>query len=404
MTFASTAAKRQAASRPAPAETSCPACDRRGLVGFCDLGELPVRVGTQYPTARAARECPRGRIELAYCPDCSFVTNVAYQPELLDYEDSYDNSLAFSGVYRAFEQAVANRLIERHGIRGKRVIEIGCGAGDFLERVCELGGNEGVGFDPSLDSELADSNGRVRYVRGYYPDDAVSPPADLLICRQVFEHMPEPRKFLGKVREALGDGSQAVLYFEVPSFDDVLRELGIWTIVYEHCSYFTRASLTRLFAECGFDVLDAQECYDNTFLSIEARPGGPRGGDVFTSDEPMGARVRGFMKRLDDTHAVWAALLNELGRQGRRAVVWGAGARAVSFLSLLPSAAKIEAVVDINPHKVGTFMPGTGHRVVSPDWLVEHVPDVVIVMNGIYHEEIARQVRGLGLHVEFMYA
>ena len=45
-------------------------------------------------------------------------------------------------------------------------------------------------------------------------------------------------------------------------------------------------------------------------------------------------------------------------------------------------------MVDINPHKHGKYLAGSGHQIVGPDALVEIKPDVVVVMNPIYVEEI----------------
>ena len=53
--------------------------------------------------------------------------------------------------------------------------------------------------------------------------------------------------------------------------------------------------------------------------------------------------------------------------------------------------------MDVNPHKRGTFMAGTGHEVVLPQFLKNYRPDVVIVMNPVYTKEISRDLRGMGL-------
>ena len=56
--------------------------------------------------------------------------------------------------------------------------------------------------------------------------------------------------------------------------------------------------------------------------------------------------------------------------------------------------------VDINPYKQGKFLAGTGQQVVAPEALVEHRPDVVLLMNPIYHAEIEGTLAGLGISCE----
>jgi hypothetical protein len=63
---------------------------------------------------------------------------------------------------------------------------------------------------------------------------------------------------------------------------------------------------------------------------------------------------------------------------------------------------EIEYVVDINPHKQEKHLAGTGHRIVSPTFLKEHAPDLVIVMNPIYQEEIRGDLAAMGLSPEVM--
>jgi len=67
----------------------------------------------------------------------------------------------------------------------------------------------------------------------------------------------------------------------------------------------------------------------------------------------------------------------------------------VSFLDLLEIADSIEAVVDVNPGKQGSHLAGSGLEIVAPESLRELRPDVVIVMNPIYREEIERDLARL---------
>ena len=80
--------------------------------------------------------------------------------------------------------------------------------------------------------------------------------------------------------------------------------------------------------------------------------------------------------------------------------IWGSGSKAVSYLTTLGLRDEIAAVVDINPHKHGKFLAGTGHEIVGPEALVALRPDVVLVMNAIYVGEIGAELRRLGLEPE----
>jgi hypothetical protein len=69
-----------------------------------------------------------------------------------------------------------------------------------------------------------------------------------------------------------------------------------------------------------------------------------------------------------------------------------------------PVASVISHVVDINPRKSGRFVPGTGQEIVALSTLRELHPDVVILINAIYRNEIASDIAGLGLNPELLVA
>lgn len=83
--------------------------------------------------------------------------------------------------------------------------------------------------------------------------------------------------------------------------------------------------------------------------------------------------------------------------ENRRVVVWGAGSKGVSFLNALPTQKVISYIVDINPRKIGRFVPGSAQEVVHPDFLNSYQPDQILVMNANYLAEIEAYARNLGL-------
>lgn len=48
----------------------------------------------------------------------------------------------------------------------------------------------------------------------------------------------------------------------------------------------------------------------------------------------------------------------------------------------------MEYCVDLNPRKHGTFVGGSGQKIVAPQFLVDYRPTVVILLNPMYEREI----------------
>lgn len=380
----------------------CPICSSDSFEVFLEIDEVPVHVGVVWPDAEAAAACPRGDIRLAFCRRCGFIHNEAFDEDLIDYSLEYDNALGFSPTFQAYERALCERLIERYDVRDRDVIEIGAGSGRFLGLLCELGDNRGTGFDPSHEPGRADPllGTRARVITGYYTEREAERQVDLICCRHMLEHLDAPAELLRLVRRNLEGRPETVLYFEVPNAHLALRERSIWDVIYEHTSYFVPSSLDYAFRAAGFEVLDVHDCYYGQFAAVEARidpswnastPPEPR------LDPTLAALVDGYAQEFARMRDAWNARIHELRQKDQRVVLWGGGAKAVSFIALVGEADCIRQVVDINPGKQGSFLAGGGQEIVSPERLLTDPPDVVVVMNPVYREEIASQLHGMGL-------
>jgi hypothetical protein len=100
----------------------------------------------------------------------------------------------------------------------------------------------------------------------------------------------------------------------------------------------------------------------------------------------------------------WQSTLRTLNQAGKRVVIWGGGARGVTFLNIVDTDRTVEFAVDINPRKAGAFVAGTGQQLIPPAALQSYKPDVVLLMNPIYHQEVSAMLSALGLKAEIAVA
>jgi hypothetical protein len=381
---------------------ACPSCQAEGLSAFYEVKSVPVHDVLLMPTRDIAIGCPRGDIILAFCQTCGLISNVAFDARLLEYSTGYEGTQSFSPTFSSFARRLATDLVERYDLHGKDILEIGCGMGEFLTLLCELGGNRGLGFDPAYveGRVLSPAAEDITFIKDYYSEQYSHCRADLVVCKMTLEHIPDTAGFVSMVRRSIGEHLDTVVFFQVPNAVHILREVAFWDIYYEHCSYFTPGSLGRLFRRCGFDVLRLRTAYEGQYLLIEARPsaGIPSPPHPEEDDLAQLARdVRCFSASYRPTVDAWRRYLQESQGGGQRVVLWGGSSKAVAFLTTLGTGDEIEYVVDINPYKQGTYMPGTGHMIVEPKFLCQNGPDVVIVMNPVYGEEITADLHRMGL-------
>lgn len=382
----------------------CIGCGQAGAEAFFEMKDVPVLSNAPCSNREEAVSFPTGRIQLVFCPSCGHVFNAAFRPEIMVYDPRYENSLHYSPHFDRYIRELAQQIVADHKLVEKDVIELGCGNADFLGLLCQLGNNRGVGFDPSHDparlSPLAQTN--VRVVRDRYNEDYGHLACDLVCSRHVLEHIPEPDVFLSSIRRAVGNRN-TVIFFETPNALYSLRQKGIWDIIYEHVSYFWSLSLSRLFLRSGFSPRTVRETYGGQFLCLEALPIGYPA--VMPALEPqqeeelrrVAYEAQQFAECFRTTVSNAAAVLEDARRAGRRVLLWGAGSKGVTFLNLFKDVDCLRYAVDINPHKQGKYIAGSGHPVISPQQAKSYNPDIVLVMNPLYQKEIGSHLSELGL-------
>ena len=383
----------------ARAVVTCPGCGGDSATSFFDMPAVPVHCNVLWATPDAAKAAPRGAVRLAVCGRCALVFNSAFHASLTTYDAAYENSLHCSPRFQQYADELVARLGRRFDLRGKLVVEIGCGKGEFLRQLCRETGARGLGIDASYDESLwpsGDADG-VTFVREPFS----SLPADvrpaLIFHRHVLEHIAEPYGFMDEIAAAARRTGSAV-FVEVPNVLYTLRDLGIWDVIYEHCNYFSAPSLSRLLERAGLRLTDVYPAFGGQFLCAEATPadGRVRRADDDDAVTEVRALADIYARQYRAKVGQWTVRLRELTAAGRRVAVWGAGSKGVTFVNTVPGGESIDCVIDVNPRKRGRFVPVTGQPVVAPQDVETAPPDVVLIMNPLYRDEIQRQLAGLG--------
>ena len=143
-----------------------------------------------------------------------------------------------------------------NNVSSYRLLDFGCGVGNFLERINNGGGIKAKGFDVNPYSKHSD----IEVLFGGY---------DIVTFWDSLEHLNNPRQVI------LGLGPE-YLFICTPSVDDwdgELRDLTSWRhyMPSEHCHYFGEKSLTKLLLSCDYKVLEV-----NYNESKERNSGGDR--------------------------------------------------------------------------------------------------------------------------------
>lgn len=376
----------------------CPVCDSSAVELFLKRDMVPVHQNLLMRIAADAGSMRRGQLAMTVCHQCGFVYNAAFDPSLMSYNQDYENTQVHSPAFNEYVDELVETTLASSGVRGGAIVEVGCGKGDFIKRLLQKDPlATGYGFDPSYigPDELYD--GRLKFEKRFYDASCANLKADIVVCRHVIEHIPQPLDIVQSVRQAVDASQGAQVFFETPCVDWILKNHVTWDFFYEHCSIFTAASIRTLFERAGFQVKSVRHLFGGQYLWLHAQPT-TNARPVTMNPGHTAEWAREFQAVETTRNRNWVSYIRQQTQQGKL-VLWGAGAKAVSFANLVdPLCETIEAIVDVNPSKQGKFLPGSRHPIVSPERLTSIRPQTVLVLNPNYRDEIRRQLKTLELN------
>lgn len=155
-------------------------------------------------------------------------------------------------------------LLDFMPLQYKKVLEIGCGNGNF--RINCSDDCEYWGVEPNPEAAAKAEQQLTRVLLGFYEDVHERLPDgyfDLIVCNDVIEHLPDHEVFLKKIKSKLA--TNGVLIGSVPNIRFLPYLLSLlcakdWR--YEdsgvldrtHLRFFTEKSLKQTFIDAGYDI------------------------------------------------------------------------------------------------------------------------------------------------------
>jgi 2-polyprenyl-3-methyl-5-hydroxy-6-metoxy-1,4-benzoquinol methylase len=289
----------------------------------------------------------------------------------------------------ALEDFLAFVLAVRGPLRGARVLEIGCGSGALLHRMGTEGAHA-MGVEPDLRSAARARAGGLDVIAEPFAAEGFGGQRfDAIVHYAVLEHVEEPARFLADQLGLLDDGGTIVC--SVPDCAPALAHGDLSILVHEHVSYFTQASLHRLAARAGAEVvaIEAARAAGSTYCAMRRatkthRPQAPVG----LPDVPAAEFVASARRCL----ATIERCLRGAAAGGRTLGIF-CPARFINYHALLGSAAGRLRYFDDDPLLHGCYLPPIGVAIESREQLAAEPVDELLVMSWTFGERIAASLR-----------
>lgn len=352
-------------------------------------------------------------LRVKVCESCWLVQTEDFTDADGLFHSDYAYFSGFSTTWVDHCRRFVDAVVGRFGLgEQSRVVEVACNDGTLLQqfRSREM---SCVGIEPTARvAAAARSAGldvREVFLSSEVADELRSSgvAADLLVANNVLAHVPDIVGFLEGCRGLMVDG--AVATFEFPHLVELVDGALFDTIYHEHFSYLSLCVVDRVLKRAGLSMFDAERLPTHggslrVFASVVGdgeRPRTARAERILDDERSRGVETAsyyaGFQAATDRMKNDLLAYLVEESRRGRRVVGYGAAAKGNTLLNYAGVRSDLlEYVVDNNPAKQGTFLPGSRIPVVAEEVLIRDRPDRILVLPWNIRDEIVQRLESIG--------
>jgi 2-polyprenyl-3-methyl-5-hydroxy-6-metoxy-1,4-benzoquinol methylase len=201
--------------------------------------------------------------QLTCCENCRLLhTNIAPDTNLADYyisEDYASHNLSYLNpvhllysIARTFTLKSKRRLL-REISRGNRILDYGCGTGDFLSTMSKAGWIT-AGFEPSDNARKEAGKKNISKLWG--EPKSISGSYDTITLWHVLEHTDNPKATISDLKERLAPGGTIIIALPNYKSPDAVIYGDYWAgyDVPRHLWHFSRESVSKLAASVGMKL------------------------------------------------------------------------------------------------------------------------------------------------------
>lgn len=383
----------------------CRFCSADLQTTFVDLGVSPLCQTHIRPSQLNEME-PFYPLHALVCDQC-FLVQLEEFVAPTDIFSNYAYFSSFSSSWVEHARVYAEKMIKRFMLgRNHKVMEIASNDGYLLQHFVDKH-ISALGIEPAANvAEAAVAKGIPTLVRFFgleasrqIAEDFGHP--DLLLGNNVLAHVPDLNDFVAGMKFLLA--RHGVITMEFPHLQRLMAENQFDTIYHEHFSYFSFLTVDKVFAHHGLTIFDVEELRTHggslrifaRHKEFDALPVTERVLHLRQREIEDGFlsldRYRGFGERVQATKRQLLSFLIEAKDKGKRIVGYGAPGKGNTLLNYCGIRTDfLDFTVDANPHKQGTFTPGTRIPILAPERLREARPDLVLILPWNLKDEIAQ--------------
>ena len=387
----------------------CRHCGATVTLPFVDLGSAPP--SNSFLTTEALQAPEKWYpLRVLTCTRCWLVQTEDYAHHLELFSADYAYFSSYSTTWLRHAEQYVSAMIQRFGLdRDCAVMEVGCNDGYLLQYV-RARGIPCLGIEPTSGTAEAARAKGIEVIQEFFGANlaaglrADGRTADLVAANNVLAHVPDINDFVTGFSRLLKPAGVAT--FEFPHLLQLVQGRQFDTIYHEHYSYLSLTSVLAIFERNGLSVFDVEtlsthggslrvfaQRSDSGRHEVNERVAAMRNTEVEAGMTQQGF-YEGFQTSADDVKNDFLGFVLDARKAGKTVVAYGAAAKGSTLMNYAGTRQDlIRFVVDRNPAKQGTFMPGSRIPIVDEPALVKTKADYVIVLPWNLKAEVIDQLR-----------
>ena len=347
-------------------------------------------------------------LEALVCHECFLVQVAEYSGNDEIFDEDYGYYSSFSTSWLKHAEKYVDMMMDRLSLgTDSFVVEVASNDGyllrNFVDRNIPC-----LGIDPA--ANVAEAAAKVGVeTRVEFFTEALAKKlagegrqADLLLGNNVLAHTPYLMDFVKGVKALLAPTGTAT--FEFPHLMNLINEVQFDTIYHEHFSYYSLATVQKIFASVGLTLVDVQEIASaggslRIFLQhIDAsETPSNKVAQILETEKNAGlselATYTEFGTSVARVKDELLELLIRLKKEGKTVVGYGApgkGNTLLNYCGIKPDL--LPYTVDMNFHKHGRYLPGSRIPVYPTEKIDETRPDYILILPWNLTKEITEQL------------
>lgn len=352
---------------------NCYICGSKNFVKLLELKNMPSSAQNM-PLLNELDTEKGENLTLVQCEKCGLVQ---FTCKPVSY---YKNVIRAGGSTSTMKELRLKQyaeLIDMFNLKGKKIIEIGSGRGEFLQFLDSFD-VDSYGLENDIELIEYAKRKNLKMIHGFADGNLgklSDGPFDAFLSFNFLEHQPNPNGMLKDIYDNLTDDGCGII--TVPSFEYILENDGYYEFIKDHIVYYTFDTLELLLNMNGF-ICIKKEIINRDTLSVIVKK----------------RKMHDISNLLNNTKKLNDSIRQLLVKYyGKKISIWGASHQGFTLASTSKLGGKIEYIMDSSDFKQGKYSPSSHIKVVAPDYWYKNPTDVIIIIAPGYTNEIHKIIR-----------